>query len=118
MRHFVSFLDRFRFAIALILLVLSSMFLFFIGEMGLKMDNSPERFAAKNDARFVEFQEFQKEFGRDDAFAFVIQGAVLSAEYTRLLLRLGFRSGAFSPCNFSHAARELSATVHGDDFLV
>ena len=37
-------------------------------------------------------------------------------EYTRRLVQRGFASGGATPCNFTHKERELSATVHGDDF--
>ena len=39
-------------------------------------------------------------------------------EYASHLQRFGFRAGLASPCNFMHKARELSVTVHGDDFTV
>ena len=32
--------------------------------------------------------------------------------------KLGFATGAASPCSFHHAAKELYITVHGDDFTV
>ena len=39
-------------------------------------------------------------------------------EYTGFLVGCGFKCGRASPCNFHHEARQLSATVHGDDFTV
>ena len=36
--------------------------------------------------------------------------------YSSRLVELGFRIGAASPCNFHHAGRDISVTVHGDDF--
>ena len=37
--------------------------------------------------------------------------------YCRALSELGFRRGRVSACIFRHAKREISLTVHGDDFL-
>ena len=37
-------------------------------------------------------------------------------EYTETLKSLGFKCGLASPCNFHNAARDISVTVHGDDF--
>ena len=39
-------------------------------------------------------------------------------EYTSTLRSWGFEVGKSSPCNFRHAAREITMTVHGDDFAV
>ena len=39
-----------------------------------------------------------------------------SIEYTRMLEQVGFVAGKASPCNFTHRTRDLSVTVHGDDF--
>ncbi len=36
--------------------------------------------------------------------------------YTDFMVNLGFRKGRASPCNFFHPEREISTTVHGDDF--
>ena len=36
--------------------------------------------------------------------------------YSNFLVRLGFEAGRASPCNFYHPTREVSVTVHGDDF--
>ena len=36
--------------------------------------------------------------------------------YTQLLVENGFTVGRANPCNFYHAEREISLTVHGDDF--
>ena len=41
-----------------------------------------------------------------------------AAEYTSLLVGLGFRAGKASPCNFVHDKRGLALTVHGDDFTI
>ena len=38
--------------------------------------------------------------------------------YTKFLLSLGFVKGSASPCNFWHQAKDVSLTVHGDDFLI
>ena len=37
-------------------------------------------------------------------------------KYTEVLRNAGFAVGAASPCNFFHEQRNISATVHGDDF--
>ena len=37
-------------------------------------------------------------------------------EYTSKLESWGFRKGSSSPCNFYHPAKDVSVTVHGDDF--
>ena len=37
-------------------------------------------------------------------------------EYSNTLKALGFRIGQASPCNFQHEEKEISMTVHGDDF--
>ena len=39
-----------------------------------------------------------------------------TATFTRHLVELGFAVGKCSPCNFSHSARDMAVTVHGDDF--
>ena len=39
-----------------------------------------------------------------------------SIEYTRMLEQVGFVAGKASPRNFTHRTRDLSVTVHGDDF--
>ena len=39
-----------------------------------------------------------------------------TACYTDFLQKLGFEQGKASPCNFYHPKKELSLTVHGDDF--
>ena len=39
-----------------------------------------------------------------------------AAKYTEVLKKAGFAVGTASPCNFYHAARDISTTVHGDDF--
>ena len=36
--------------------------------------------------------------------------------YTDFLKKRGFEQGRASPCNFYHREKELSLTVHGDDF--
>ena len=36
--------------------------------------------------------------------------------YTTFLQKIGSTKGLASPCNFHHAGREISLTVHGDDF--
>ena len=41
-----------------------------------------------------------------------------AAEYTSLLVELGFKVGKASPCNFVHDKRGLALTVHGDDFTI
>ena len=38
--------------------------------------------------------------------------------YTDVLIKLGFRRGRASVCNFHHSEKNLSLTCHGDDFLV
>ena len=40
------------------------------------------------------------------------------AEYTSLLLSLGFTQGRASPCAFWHEERDVRCVVHGDDFTV
>ena len=37
-------------------------------------------------------------------------------EYTSKLITWGFHKGRASPCNFLHTGRNISLTVHGDDF--
>ncbi len=39
-----------------------------------------------------------------------------AAKYTEVLQSIGFTVGLASPCNFYHADRDISTTVHGDDF--
>ena len=39
-----------------------------------------------------------------------------AAKYTEVMTKAGFRTGKASPCNFYHQARDISVTVHGDDF--
>ena len=39
-----------------------------------------------------------------------------AVEYTRTLRAAGFVVGKASPCNFQHSTRDLTVTVHGDDF--
>ena len=39
-----------------------------------------------------------------------------SKKYTEVMLSLGFEVGQGSPCNFKHVQRQVSVTVHGDDF--
>ena len=39
-----------------------------------------------------------------------------AAKYTEVLRGLGFQVGSASPCNFFHGGRQISVTVHGDDF--
>ena len=39
-----------------------------------------------------------------------------AAKYTGVLENIGFVKGVASPCNFYHAGRGISMTVHGDDF--
>ena len=41
-----------------------------------------------------------------------------AAEYTSFLQSLGFRKGIASPCSFHHKGRNISMSVHGDDFLI
>ena len=41
-----------------------------------------------------------------------------AVEYTRTLTEAGFEAGKASPCNFRHKVRDLTLTVHGDDFTV
>ena len=41
-----------------------------------------------------------------------------ASEYSQHLATLGFRKGVASPCNFHHQGRNVSLTVHGDDFVV
>jgi len=36
--------------------------------------------------------------------------------YTQVLRKNGFTVGRASPCNFYHEGKEISLTVHGDDF--
>ena len=36
--------------------------------------------------------------------------------YTKLLKSIGFECGKGSPCNFVHKERQISLSVHGDDF--
>ncbi len=40
----------------------------------------------------------------------------LADTYTGVLQQLGFKVGKASPCNFYHPSRQVSLTVHGDDF--
>ena len=40
------------------------------------------------------------------------------AEYTSLLVSLGFQPGKASPCTFWHKERDVRIVVHGDDFTV
>ena len=35
----------------------------------------------------------------------------------QVMLSLGFEVGQGSPCNFKHVQRQVSVTVHGDDFI-
>ena len=37
-------------------------------------------------------------------------------KYTEVLTQIGFTVGTASPCNFHHENRNISVTVHGDDF--
>ena len=39
-----------------------------------------------------------------------------AVEHTRTLQAAGFTVGKASPCNFTHKTRDISVTVHGDDF--
>ena len=39
-----------------------------------------------------------------------------SKKYIEVMLSLGFEVGQGSPCNFKHVQRQVSVTVHGDDF--
>ena len=39
-------------------------------------------------------------------------------EYTTFLRGLGFEAGRSSPCNFRHDKKDISLTVHGDDFTI
>ena len=39
-------------------------------------------------------------------------------EYISTLKSWGFEVGKSSPCNFKHPVREITMTVHGDDFAV
>ena len=39
-----------------------------------------------------------------------------AAKYTEVLQNIGFTVGLASPCNFYHEGRDISTTVHGDDF--
>ena len=39
-----------------------------------------------------------------------------AAKFTEFLNGIGFETGAASPCNFYNADRQISVTVHGDDF--
>ena len=39
-----------------------------------------------------------------------------AAKFTTFLNGIGFQTGAASPCNFYNAERDVSVTVHGDDF--
>ena len=41
-----------------------------------------------------------------------------SEEYTTSLKQWGFHVGRSSPCNFRHKERDITMTVHGDDFAV
>ena len=38
-------------------------------------------------------------------------------EYIRVLVKIGFKVGRASPCCFRHVERNLSLSVHGDDFV-
>ena len=40
-----------------------------------------------------------------------------TATYTEFLNSLGFKTGVGCPCNFAHRTREISLTVHGEDFM-
>ena len=40
-----------------------------------------------------------------------------SQAYTRILIKMGFKTGRSSPCLFRHDERDLCTVVHGDDFL-
>ncbi len=39
-----------------------------------------------------------------------------AAKYTEVLRNIGFQVGLASPCNFYHEGKDISVTVHGDDF--
>ena len=39
-------------------------------------------------------------------------------EYRVIMESLGFQSGRITPCTFWHAARDIRAVVHGDDFTI
>ena len=41
-----------------------------------------------------------------------------SEEYTKKLIMNGFTAGVASPCNFHNPVKQLTVTVHGDDFTV
>ena len=40
-----------------------------------------------------------------------------AAAYTSFMTSIGFKVGQSSPCNFHHHERDISLTVHGDDFF-
>ena len=40
-----------------------------------------------------------------------------AATYTKFLVKIRFRRGRASSCNFVHKKRNITMTVHGDDFL-
>ena len=39
-------------------------------------------------------------------------------EYCEFLTSLGFTRGKSVPCSFHHAAKDMCAVVHGDDFTI
>ena len=59
-----------------------------IGTLGLKVDNRPEVFAAKDTASVLALEEVREEFGRDDLFVVLIEGDVFSRSFLERLKAL------------------------------
>ncbi len=59
-----------------------------VGIRGLKIDNRPEVFAAKDTASVLALEEVRDEFGRDDLFVILIEGDVFSRSFLERLKSL------------------------------
>ncbi len=56
--------------------------------------------------------------GRLNLSLYRTRGAAMNwtKKFTEVMTKIGFVKGGASPCNFHHPGREVSTTVHGDDF--
>ena len=72
---------RWRYWILSCLMMVSMLLLLPLSKMGIDMDNSPERFAVPGEPAFLELERLQESFGRDDFFALLVKGEIVSTEF-------------------------------------
>jgi predicted RND superfamily exporter protein len=76
-----NFLIQHRFIVFLLVLLCTVGLCIPLANMGVEMDNRPERFAPAGDSSFSDLAEMHKEFGRDDYFVLLVKGDVWSPTF-------------------------------------